>query len=129
MDGAVEFVKGDAIAGLIITGINLVAGIIIGMTMMGLTESNSALETYSILTVGDGLVALPSLLISIASGMLVTKARSDENIGQELPRQFLTKPKALLVASWHALRPRDRAGHALPALRFVGDHAAASTSR
>ena len=99
MDGASKFVKGDAIAGLIITAINLVAGIIIGMTMLGMDFANAA-ETFSILTVGDGLVsALPSLLIAIASGMLVTKTRSDENIGQELPRQFVMKSKALLVGS------------------------------
>ncbi|TVR12170.1 MAG: flagellar biosynthesis protein FlhA [Planctomycetota bacterium] len=98
MDGASKFVKGDAIAGLIITGINLVAGIIIGMAVMGMEFSRSV-ETFSILTIGDGLVsAIPSLLIAIASGMLVTKARSEENIGQELPRQFVIKPKAIIVA-------------------------------
>ena len=94
MDGASKFVKGDAIAGLIITLVNLVAGIIIGMSMMGMTAGRA--QTFSILTVGDGLVSqMPSLLIAIASGMLVTKARSDTNIGQELPRQFVLKSKAL----------------------------------
>ena len=99
MDGASKFVKGDAIAGLIITAINLVAGIIIGMSLLGMSFTDAA-QTFSILTVGDGLVsALPSLLIAIASGMLVTKARSDENIGQEVPRQFVLKSKALIVGA------------------------------
>ncbi|TVR46164.1 MAG: flagellar biosynthesis protein FlhA [Planctomycetota bacterium] len=99
MDGASKFVKGDAIAGLIITAINLVAGIIIGMSLMGMDFSR-AIETFSILTVGDGLVsALPSLLIAIASGLLVTKARSEENIGQEVPKQMVSKSKGLIVAA------------------------------
>jgi flagellar biosynthesis protein FlhA len=99
MDGASKFVKGDAIAGLIITIINLVAGIIIGMAMMDM-DFNTATETFSILTVGDGLVSqIPSLLIAIGSGMLVTKARSENPIGVELPREFFVKPKAIGVAS------------------------------
>ncbi|MFW5829361.1 MAG: flagellar biosynthesis protein FlhA [Planctomycetota bacterium] len=99
MDGASKFVKGDAIAGLIITLINLIAGIIIGMAMMGMSFG-SATETFSILTVGDGLVSqIPSLLIAIGSGMLVTKARSDNAIGTELPREFFVKPKAVGVAA------------------------------
>ena len=99
MDGASKFVKGDAIAGLIITVINLIAGIIIGMTIMGL-DFSTAVTTFSILTVGDGLVSqIPSLLIAIGSGMLVTKARSDKNIGQELTKEFFIKPKAIAVAA------------------------------
>ena len=79
MDGASKFVKGDAIAGLIITIVNIVAGIVIGMTMMNLT-AGQAVEKFSILTIGDGLVSqIPSLMISIGAGMLVTKARSKEN--------------------------------------------------
>ena len=99
MDGASKFVKGDAIAGLIITIINLVAGIIIGMTILGL-DFSTAVTTFSILTVGDGLVSqIPSLLIAIGSGMLVTKARSDKNIGQELSKEFFVKPKAIAIAA------------------------------
>ena len=97
MDGASKFVKGDAIAGLIITLINIGAGFVIGMTMMGMTATDS-LTTFSILTIGDGLVSqIPSLMIAIGAGMLVTKSRSKENIGQELPKQFLQKSRALLI--------------------------------
>jgi len=99
MDGASKFVKGDAIAGLIITIINIIAGFIIGMTMMHMSASQS-FTTFSILTIGDGLVSqIPSLLITIGSGLLVTKTRGDETIGQELAREFFIKPKAILVAS------------------------------
>jgi flagellar biosynthesis protein FlhA len=99
MDGASKFVKGDAIAGLIITVINIVAGFIIGMTMMNMSASQS-LQTFALLTIGDGLVSqIPSLLITIGSGMLVTKARSSDTIGTEMAREFFLKPKALLVAS------------------------------
>jgi flagellar biosynthesis protein FlhA len=99
MDGASKFVKGDAIAGLVITIINIVAGFIIGMTMMNMTASQS-FTTFSILTIGDGLVSqIPSLLITIGSGLLVTKARSTETVGQELAREFFIKPNAILVAS------------------------------
>lgn len=99
MDGASKFVKGDAIAGLIIVAINLVAGAIIGMTMLNMKLGDS-INHFALLTVGDGLAsAIPSLLISIASGMLVTKARSNENIGQELPRQIFLKPTAILIAA------------------------------
>ncbi|NRA38429.1 MAG: flagellar biosynthesis protein FlhA [Planctomycetes bacterium] len=103
MDGASKFVKGDAIAGLIITGINLIAGIIIGMTSLGL-DFSSAAERFSVLTVGDGLVSqIPSLLIAIGSGMLVTKASSDKSVGQELSREFLLKPKAIAIAAFMVL--------------------------
>ncbi len=99
MDGASKFVKGDAIAGLIITLINIAAGIVIGMTMMAMS-AGQAVETFSILTIGDGLVSqIPSLLIAIGSGMLVTKARSERSIGTELPEQFFVKHKAILIAA------------------------------
>jgi flagellar biosynthesis protein FlhA len=99
MDGASKFVKGDAIAGLIITIINIIAGFIIGMTMMHMSAGQS-FTTFSILTIGDGLVSqIPSLLITIGSGLLVTKTRGDETIGQELAREFFIKPKAIMVAS------------------------------
>jgi len=99
MDGASKFVKGDAIAGLIITIINVVAGFIIGMTMMNMTASQS-LHTFTLLTIGDGLVSqIPSLLITIGSGLLVTKARSDDTVGTQLAREFFVKPKAIAVAA------------------------------
>jgi flagellar biosynthesis protein FlhA len=99
MDGAGKFVKGDAIAGLIITIINIVAGFIIGMTMMNMTASQS-LHTFTLLTIGDGLVSqIPSLLITIGSGLLVTKSRTQDTVGTELAREFFVKPKAIAVAA------------------------------
>lgn len=97
MDGATKFVRGDAMAGLFITGINLVGGIIIGMRGgMPVTE---ALQKYSILTVGDGLVSqVPALLISIAAGLLVTKS-SKERISVDIGYQFVSKPKAFGIAA------------------------------
>ncbi len=100
MDGAMKFVKGDAIAGLIITAINIVAGIIIGVTQKNM-EIGKAVTTYSILTIGDGLVSqIPALLISITSGIIVTKVGSSEGaiLGRDIGSQFLSQPKALLVA-------------------------------
>ena len=98
MDGASKFVRGDAIAGLIITGINLVGGV-----ALGLSRNQSivqALHTYSILTVGDGLISqLPALIVATASGMLVTKASSQTGVGQEIGLQVLTNPRPLRVGA------------------------------
>ncbi len=99
MDGASKFVKGDAIAGLIITTINIIGGLIIGMVQMNMPISQ-ALQTYSLLTIGDGLVSqIPALLVSTAAGMVVTRAASEDNLGSDLTRQLLAKPKALFIAS------------------------------
>lgn len=99
MDGASKFVKGDAIAGLIITSINILAGLIIGMAQMHMSL-NQALQTYSLLTIGDGLVSqIPALLVSTAAGMVVTRAASKENLSSDLTSQLLAKPKALYIAS------------------------------
>lgn len=97
MDGAVKYVKGDAVAGLIITFINLVGGIVMGVTMQGL-DINAALDQYAILTIGDGLVAqIPSLLISLSTGILVTKGSKDADFGQILVKQLFGIPKALYL--------------------------------
>lgn len=99
MDGAMKFVKGDSIAGLIITAINIVAGIIIGVTQKNM-ELGKAVTTYSILTIGDGLVSqIPSLLISITAGIIVTKVRSSDGavLGRDIGSQFLGQPKALML--------------------------------
>jgi flagellar biosynthesis protein FlhA len=99
MDGAAKFVRGDTIAGLIITAINIVGGIIIGMTSHGLSAAD-ALEKYAILTVGDGLVSqIPSMIIAIASGILVTNTSSDAALGADLIGQVAFKPKSLLIGS------------------------------
>ena len=99
MDGATKFVKGDAIAGIIITVINIVGGIIIGM-MTGRSLNEAAL-LYTILCVGAGLVMqIPALLISTATGIIVTRAASDGNMGEEVTRQlFFTQPRTVLIAA------------------------------
>jgi flagellar biosynthesis protein FlhA len=95
MDGAVKYVKGDAIAGLIITLVNLIGGIIMGVTRMGM-EPMEALNRYAILTIGDGLVSqMPSLLISLSTGILVTKGNKDEDFGQTVLKQLFGSSKAL----------------------------------
>ena len=97
MDGATKYVKGDATAGLIITGINLVGGIVMGMVYGGLSI-NDALSKYTILTIGDGLCSqMPSLLISLATGILVTKASSDGELGDEIIGQLFSMDRVLLM--------------------------------
>jgi flagellar biosynthesis protein FlhA len=99
MDGASKFVKGDAIAGIIITVINILGGLVIGMMQQGMSFGEAA-QTYTLLTVGDGLVSqIPALLISTATGMIVTRAASDENIGQEISTQIGSQVKPLFIAS------------------------------
>lgn len=94
MDGAVKYVKGDAVAGLIITVVNLVGGITMGMLRNGM-DISTALSRYSILTIGDGLVSqIPSLLISLSTGILVTKGSKDSDFGSVLIKQVFGMPKA-----------------------------------
>ncbi len=97
MDGATKYVKGDATAGLIITGINIVGGIVMGMVYGGLSI-NDALSKYTILTIGDGLSSqIPSLLISLATGILVTKASSDGELGDEIVGQLFSMDRVLIM--------------------------------
>jgi flagellar biosynthesis protein FlhA len=99
MDGASKFVKGDAMAAVIITAINLVGGIIVGMLQRHLGFSEATHE-YSLLTVGDGLSAqIPALLISVATGIIVTRAASDRDLGSDIANQILSQRKAPLVAA------------------------------
>ena len=99
MDGASKFVKGDAIAGIIITFINIIGGLVIGMMQQGMGVAEAS-QTYILLTVGDGLVSqIPALLISTATGMVVTRAASDNNMGNEMTEQLLKQPKALFIAA------------------------------
>ncbi len=98
MDGASKFVKGDAMAAVIITAINLIGGVVIGMMQHGLSFS-AATHQYSLLTVGDGLAAqIPALLISVATGIIVTRSGSERDLGSELTNQILGQKKAPLVA-------------------------------
>ncbi len=97
MDGATKYVKGDATAGLIITLVNLVGGIIIGVTIQGM-DISEALSRYTILTIGDGLVSqIPSMLISIATGILVTKASKSSNIGDIMVSQLFNVPQVMYM--------------------------------
>lgn len=99
MDGASKFVKGDAIAGIIITVINILGGFIIGVSMQGL-DLMSAIQKYTILTVGDGLVSqIPALLISTATGIVVTRAASEGNLGSDLISQLFNQPKIMFIIS------------------------------
>ena len=97
MDGAVKYVKGDATAGLIITGVNIIGGILMGMLRQGM-DINSALDKYVILTIGDGLVSqIPSLLISLSTGILVTKGSKEADFGAVLVKQLFGLPKVLYM--------------------------------
>ena len=97
MDGATKYVKGDATAGLIITVVNIVGGIIMGV-MRKVMNINDALTTYTILTIGDGLVSqIPSLLISLSTGIIITKATKDKDLTQELVEELFSMPKAFFM--------------------------------
>ena len=102
MDGAMKFVKGDAIAGIIIVLVNLVGGASIGVAQRGLSAGES-MQLYSILTIGDGLVAqIPALLISLTAGMIITRVTNDDekdaNVGKDIAAQLASQPKAWVVA-------------------------------
>ncbi len=98
MDGATKFVKGDAIASIIITFINFIAGTVIGMVQGGSTFQE-VLNVYSIATVGDGLVSqLPALMISTATGMIVTRAASDSSLSMDVSRQFFSHPVVMIIS-------------------------------
>ena len=97
MDGATKYVKGDATAGLIMTVGNIVGGIIMGDMRKGM-NINDALTTYTILTIGDGLVSqIPSLLISLSTGIIITKATKDKDLTQELVEELFSMPKAFFM--------------------------------
>ena len=99
MDGASRFVRGDAIAGIIITLINIVGGFVVGVTQDNLSLVET-LNTYTLLTVGDGLVSqIPALLISTAAGIVVTRAASAESLGMSVSKQILSQPAAMAVAA------------------------------
>ncbi len=101
MDGAMKFVKGDAIAGIVITLINIVGGIVIGITMHGM-DAGQSLRTFGLLTIGDGLVSqIPALLISTSAGLVVTRVASEDehgSLGSDVAKQVFGNPRALLIA-------------------------------
>jgi len=98
MDGASKFVRGDAIAGILITIINIIGGFIIGIAQLGM-DFQESLQTYTILTIGDGLVTqVPALMISVGAGILVSRAASQSDLGTEITEQIFSRPKVLGVA-------------------------------
>lgn len=126
MDGAMKFVKGDAIAGLIIIAVNIIGGMLIGTSQRGMA-AGEALDIYAILTIGDGLVSqIPALFISITAGFIVTRVSSDENqdLGSDIAYQLISEPKALMIASGilvgFALVPGFPAGVFIPLALLCG---------
>lgn len=99
MDGATKFVKGDAIAGIIIILINITAGMAVGIAQLGMSWGE-AVQRFTLLTIGDGIVTqIPSLIIAIATGIIITRAASDAQLGREIPKQVLSNPKAMIVVA------------------------------
>ena len=101
MDGAMKFIKGDVIAGIVISLINIVGGLVIGVTMKGMTMAQAA-HIYTLITIGDGLVSqIPSLLISLTAGIVTTRVSSDKdtNLGKEISSQLVKEPRALLLSA------------------------------
>lgn len=99
MDGASKFVRGDAIAGILITLINIIGGFVIGTFQQGMSMAEAA-QNYTILTVGDGLVSqIPALIISTAAGIIITRTASDSNMGEDLGAQMTAYPRALMLAA------------------------------
>src|SRR5689334_15755326 len=98
MDGASRFTQRDAVASILITGINIIAGFLIGVLQHGM-DLRKALETYTVLTIGDGLVTvIPALMISISGGLIVTRASAEDRLGAEFKRQLLNNSQPLLLA-------------------------------
>ena len=120
MDGAMKFVKGDAIAGLIIAAINIVAGVIIGIVRMQM-DAGTALRVFSVLTIGDALVAqISALLITLAAGIIVTRVESKDktkNLGHSLKDELTSNPKVLMIGAGLMLLMACTPG--LPALPFI----------
>ena len=120
MDGAMKFVKGDAVAGILVLLVNIVGGLVIGVLQKGM-DIGPALRTYTLLTIGEGLVAqIPALIISTAAGILVTRVSSDEedsHLGSDIGRQLLAQPKALAITA--ALLALLAIVPGLPALPFL----------
>ncbi len=117
MDGASKFISGDAMAGLIITAINIIAGFTIGMVQRGMT-AGEAIQRYTILTIGDGLVSqIPALIISTSAGILVTRAAAEDVLGMELAKQLFIKPRQMTLVGGLLLAIGMVPG--LPAFPFV----------
>lgn len=120
MDGATKFVKGDAIMSIITTLVNLIGGVIIGM-VRGTSDFNTVLNTYSLATVGDGLCSqIPALLISVATGMIVTRAASTDSLMADIKAQFTAQPFVLLIAGIVTLVMMFIPGFPVPIMLILG---------
>ncbi len=120
MDGATKFVKGDAIMSIITTLVNLIGGVIIGMVRGG-GDFNTVLNTYSLATVGDGLCSqIPALLISVATGMIVTRAASDDSLMNDIKSQFTAQPFVLLIAGIVVIVMMFIPGFPIPVMLILG---------
>ena len=99
MDGATKFVKGDAIAGIVIILTNIVGGLAIGVVQLGMPWGE-AVQRFTLLTIGDGIVTqIPSLVVAVATGIIITRAAADAQLGAEIPRQVLANQMALLIVA------------------------------
>ena len=99
MDGASKFVRGDAIAGILIMVINVIGGLLVGVLQHNM-DVGSAAESYTLLTIGDGLVAqIPALVISTAAGVIVTRVANDEDVGQQMVGQLFTNPRVMVLSA------------------------------
>src|SRR5262249_21795208 len=116
MDGASRFVKGDAIAGIIIILINVIGGLAIGIAQRGMSWGE-ALQTYTLLTVGDGIVTqVPALVIATGTGIIVTRAATDSRLAGEVAAQLLSQPRAVLLVTLALLRLARRPGRRVVAV-------------
>lgn len=99
MDGASKFVRGDAIAGLMIMAINIIGGLVVGIMQHGLSLGESV-NVYTLLTIGDGLVGqIPALIISTVAGVIVTRVATDEDVGEQMLGQLFDKPRVLMLTA------------------------------
>lgn len=99
MDGASKFVRGDAIAGILIMVINVVGGLLVGVLQHGMSMGHAA-ESYTLLTIGDGLVAqIPALVISTAAGVIVTRVSTDQDVGEQMVNQLFSNPRVMLLSA------------------------------
>lgn len=99
MDGASKFVRGDAIAGILIMVINVVGGLLVGVLQHGMSIGSAA-ESYTLLTIGDGTVAqIPALVISTAAGVIVTRVSTDQDVGEQMVGQLFSNPRVMLLAA------------------------------
>ena len=120
MDGASRFTQRDAVASILITAINIIAGFLIGVLQHGM-DFAKALETYTVLTIGDGLVTvIPALMISISGGLIVTRASSDARLGAEFRKQIFGNSQPLLLAGGVLVRAGGPARHAQAAVPAAG---------